>query len=168
MVTGPWPANARLVPIPLARAGRALLLAPLVGRRVAMSDSTTTRPESTTVRREPTSGRVRAVLEDAIKRPVKEALREVLAEGVQGSRDEPMDENERTVDESVTVESSEPTDTDGDGDGDDATSSDAESSNETARSLPRRLLGSRQTVVFVAVVVATYLRRRRRSQADVA
>ncbi|PSQ09926.1 hypothetical protein BRC93_11555 [Halobacteriales archaeon QS_5_70_15] len=107
--------------------------------------------DSTTTRQEPTNGRVRTALEGAIKRPVREAVREALAEGVTGSA------GQSTEDEPVEVD---PPDA---GDGSESSSDDTAESTETGRSLPRRLLGSRRAVGLVALLVATYLRRRRRS-----
>lgn len=125
-----------------------------------MSQSVTTR--------EGKSGRVRSAAARAIKEPVKEAVREALAEGVQqpSNGTDGSDENESndatgtpTTDVDEASESDESART--------AETADEESeSNQTSRSLPRRLLGSRRSVgAFALVAGALYLRRRRNRSA---
>lgn len=117
-----------------------------------MSDPTTTRQART-------GGRVRTAFEGAIKRPVKEAVREALAEGVRGQSGE-------SDAEGAPVRVAVPDGSDGSED----VSADDEptGSSGASRSLLRRLLGSRRALMFVSVLLATYLRRRRRSDADTA
>lgn len=97
---------------------------------------------------------MRTAFEGAIKRPVKEAVREALAEGVHGS------EESRPGDEPVTVDV-ESTD-DGGSSAEDGSNGDAESGSGGAS----RFLRPRRVAVLAGIVLVTYLRRRRRSDDD--
>lgn len=98
---------------------------------------------------------MRTAFEGAIKRPVKEAVREALAEGVRDRSDEP-----RPGDEPVTVDVGDADD--GDSSTEDGSSGDDESGSDGGS----RFLRPRRVAVLAGIVLVTYLRRRRRSDDD--
>lgn len=98
------------------------------------------------------AGRLQSSAEQAIKRPVKEAVREALAEP---GRTEP--ERDATPAESRRVEV-DPSDESGDSATDDTESG--------ARSSLRNRLRSRRTLALALVALGAYLRRRRSATAD--
>ena len=96
---------------------------------------------------------MRTALEGTIKRPVKEAVREALAEGVHASE-------ESRPDKPVTVDV---------GSEDDSGSSDDDGSSEDDESASggkSRFLRPRRVAVLAGIALVTYLRRRRRSDGD--